>query len=187
MLWTPGGRASLQPCPPAGVHMVLMRGRRLQTRVRAAKEQQATTGRFQGGRPPYGYRLVPTGQPHPNSEKARWGVELQRLDVDPGTAPWVQQISPGGYKGPVTEPSPHGSTTSAYHARAPMTGPATVTGPGGRGVGAPSAPSSATPAKKVTTPTAGTEKSSGSTTAPTPRPASSRSSYRPTRKHGWLS
>jgi site-specific DNA recombinase len=66
--------------------------RRLQTRVRAAKEQQATTGRFQGGRPPYGYRLVSTGQPHPNPEKARWGVHLQRLDVDPETAPWVQQI-----------------------------------------------------------------------------------------------
>ena len=66
--------------------------RRLQTRVRAAKEEQARGGRFQGGRPPYGYRLVPTGKPHPNPEKARWGVELQRLDVDPGTAPWVQRI-----------------------------------------------------------------------------------------------
>ncbi len=66
--------------------------RRLQTRVRAANEQQATTGRFQGGRPPYGYRLVSTGRPHPNPEKARWGAELQRLEVDPETAPWVQQI-----------------------------------------------------------------------------------------------
>jgi len=66
--------------------------RRLQTRVRAAKEQQAQTGRFQGGRPPYGYRLVSTGQPHPNPEKARWGAELQRLEPDPETAPWVQRI-----------------------------------------------------------------------------------------------
>ena len=66
--------------------------RRLQTRVRAAKEQQAQTGRFQGGRPPYGYRIVSTGQPHPNPEKARWGAELQRLEPDPDTAPWVQQI-----------------------------------------------------------------------------------------------
>lgn len=61
-------------------------------RVRAAKDQQATTGRFQGGRPPYGYRLVSTGVPHPNAEKARWGAELQALAVDEATAPWVQQM-----------------------------------------------------------------------------------------------
>lgn len=66
--------------------------RRLQTRVRAAKQQQVTSGRFQGGRPPYGYRLVPTETPHPNPEKARWGVMLQCLEVDPETAPWVQKI-----------------------------------------------------------------------------------------------
>jgi DNA invertase Pin-like site-specific DNA recombinase len=66
--------------------------RRLQTRVKAAKEQQASTGRFQGGRPPYGYRLVSTGIPHPNPKKAHWGAELQRLEPDPETAPWVQRI-----------------------------------------------------------------------------------------------
>jgi site-specific DNA recombinase len=66
--------------------------RRLQTRVKAAKEQQASTGRFQGSRPPYGYRLVSTGIPHPNPKKAHWGAELQRLEPDPETAPWVQRI-----------------------------------------------------------------------------------------------
>lgn len=66
--------------------------RRLQTRVKAAKQAQVQTGRFQGGRPPYGYRLEPTGIPHPNPEKARWGAQLHHLAEDPSTSPWVRQI-----------------------------------------------------------------------------------------------
>jgi site-specific DNA recombinase len=46
-------------------------------------------GRYRGGRPPYGYRLVDAG-PHPNAAHARWGRRLQRLEPDPATAPQVR-------------------------------------------------------------------------------------------------
>lgn len=56
-------------------------------RVLAAMEVQAREqGRYLGGRPPYGYRLVDAG-PHPNRAHAEWGRRCQRLDPDPVTAP----------------------------------------------------------------------------------------------------
>ncbi len=65
---------------------------RIKTRVRAAMASQAATeGRFLGGRPPYGYRLVDAG-PHPNPGKAADGKRLQRLEVDPAAASIVQRI-----------------------------------------------------------------------------------------------
>jgi site-specific DNA recombinase len=58
-------------------------------RVLAAMEAQAREqGRYLGGRPPYGYRLVNAG-PHPNRAHAGWGRRCQRLDPDPATAPYV--------------------------------------------------------------------------------------------------
>jgi site-specific DNA recombinase len=66
--------------------------RRIQLRVRSAMEVQATDGRFLGGRPPYGYRLVNTDTPHPNTAKARDGKMLRRLEPDPTAAPVVQHI-----------------------------------------------------------------------------------------------
>lgn len=65
---------------------------RLKKRVLAGMTAMAGTARFLGGRPPFGYRLVPTGTPHPNPEKARWGVQLQRLEPHPEHANVVQQI-----------------------------------------------------------------------------------------------
>ncbi len=65
---------------------------RLKKRVRAGMAAMAGTARFLGGRPPYGYRLVPTGIAHPNPEKARWGVQLQRLEPEPEHASVVEQI-----------------------------------------------------------------------------------------------
>jgi site-specific DNA recombinase len=53
--------------------------------VAQAREQ----GRYLGGRPPYGYRLVDAG-PHRNAVHAGWGRRLQRLDPDPATAPIVR-------------------------------------------------------------------------------------------------
>jgi DNA invertase Pin-like site-specific DNA recombinase len=53
--------------------------------------QTREQGRYLGGRPPYGYRLV-DGGPHPNQVHARWGPRLHRLDPDPVTAPIVQRI-----------------------------------------------------------------------------------------------
>jgi site-specific DNA recombinase len=65
---------------------------RIRTRVRSAMAAQAATeGRFLGGRPPYGYRLVDAG-PHPNPGKANMGARLHKLAPDPTTAPIVTGI-----------------------------------------------------------------------------------------------
>ena len=56
---------------------------RIQRRVRNAMQTMARAGgRYLGGRPPYGYRLVPVS-PHPNAEKARVGATFNRLEPDP--------------------------------------------------------------------------------------------------------
>ncbi len=61
---------------------------RIKLRVRAAMSAQAALeGRFLGGRPPYGYRLVDAG-PHPNPAKAADGKRLHKLEPGPQTA-WV--------------------------------------------------------------------------------------------------
>ena len=59
--------------------------------VAAMRSQACEQGRYLGGRPPYGYRLVEAG-PHPNLEEARRGRRLLRLDPDPLTAPHVRWI-----------------------------------------------------------------------------------------------
>jgi hypothetical protein len=65
---------------------------RIQRRVRNAMNTMASTGgRYLGGRPPYGYQLVPAA-PHPNPEKARLGATLNRLEPDAATAPIVRRI-----------------------------------------------------------------------------------------------
>ncbi|GAA2720215.1 recombinase family protein [Actinocorallia aurantiaca] len=51
--------------------------------------QARAQGRYQGGRPPYGYRLADAG-PHPNRAHAAWGRRAHRLEPDPQTAPIVQ-------------------------------------------------------------------------------------------------
>lgn len=55
----------------------------------AMRAQTVEQGRFLGGRPPYGYRLVDAG-PHPNRADAAWGRRRRRLDPDPATAPHVR-------------------------------------------------------------------------------------------------
>ncbi|GAB2909988.1 hypothetical protein GCM10022245_51650 [Streptomyces mayteni] len=65
---------------------------RTRIRVRSAMTVQARDqGRYLGGRPPYGYRLVDAG-PHPNRSLARRGVRIRRLDVDPECGPIVRWI-----------------------------------------------------------------------------------------------
>ena len=65
---------------------------RIKTRVRTAMASQAAIeGRFLGGRPPYGYRLVDAG-PHPNPGKTANGQRLRGLAPDPSAAPVVQRI-----------------------------------------------------------------------------------------------
>jgi site-specific DNA recombinase len=63
---------------------------RTRIRVHTAMAAQARDqGRYLGGRPPYGYRLVDAG-PHPNKAHAAWGRRAQRLEPDPHTAPVVR-------------------------------------------------------------------------------------------------
>lgn len=66
--------------------------RRIQVRTRASMLALAADGRWLGGRPNYGYRLVNTGHPHPNRSKAVAGAQLRTLEPDPDTAPVVVRI-----------------------------------------------------------------------------------------------
>lgn len=65
---------------------------RIKIRVKAAMGAQAVMeGRFLGGRPPYGYRIVDLGE-HPNPGKAAIGQRLHGLDIDDDAAPVVHRI-----------------------------------------------------------------------------------------------
>lgn len=98
-LWVPDVGGAVDPGSEAhDLVMTLFGGMskgermRIKTRVKAAMASQAATqGRFLGGRPPYGYRLVDVGI-HPHPEKAAMGVQLHQLAPDPATAPVVQRI-----------------------------------------------------------------------------------------------
>ena len=57
--------------------------------VAAMTAQTIEQGRFLGGRPPYGYRLVDAG-PHWNQAHAAWGRRCHRLAPDSVTAPHVR-------------------------------------------------------------------------------------------------
>lgn len=59
--------------------------------ITKAMREQAAEGRFLGGRPPYGYRLVDNG-PHPDVKKAKSGQRAHRLELDEVTAPIVRRI-----------------------------------------------------------------------------------------------
>jgi site-specific DNA recombinase len=65
---------------------------RIKIRVRTAMSSQVQLqGRYQGGRPPYGYRIADAG-PHPHPAKAATGQRIHTLEPDPDTAPVVQRI-----------------------------------------------------------------------------------------------
>ncbi len=100
-LWVPdvGGRID----PDNESHDMIMntygglsKAERNRLRVRVTAQMKAMienrTGRFLGGRPPFGYRLISTGQLHPSPKKAQYGIELTRLDPDPVTAPVARLI-----------------------------------------------------------------------------------------------
>jgi DNA invertase Pin-like site-specific DNA recombinase len=64
----------------------------VQARVRAAMDSQVINeGRHQGGRAPYGYKVVDAG-PHPNPRKAAEGYRLRVLAVDEPAAEVVRRI-----------------------------------------------------------------------------------------------
>lgn len=98
-LWVPelGGRID----PDSEGHEMLMglfgglskaERRRLQIRTRNAMLAHGAAGRWLGGRPNYGYRLVDTDQPHPQRQKATAGIKLRVLEPDRDTAPVVRRI-----------------------------------------------------------------------------------------------
>lgn len=98
-LWVPelGGRIN----PDSEGHEMLMslfgglskaERRRLQTRTRNAVLAHGAAGRWLGGRPNYGYRLVDTDTPHPQRQKAISGIRLHTLEPDPETGPIVRRI-----------------------------------------------------------------------------------------------
>ncbi|WP_410790969.1 recombinase family protein [Kribbella sp. C-35] len=64
----------------------------VQRRVRAAMAAQVLIdGRYQGGRPPYGYVAV-DGGPHPHPRKAQEGLRLKVLAIDEFAADVVRRI-----------------------------------------------------------------------------------------------
>src|SRR5438067_3088057 len=98
-LWVPevGGRVD----PDSEAHDLVMslfgglskaERRRIQIRTRASMLALANDGRWLGGRPNYGYRLVDTGLPHPNRSKAAAGAQLRTLEPDPAAAPNIRRI-----------------------------------------------------------------------------------------------
>src|SRR4051812_47189424 len=64
----------------------------VQRRVRAAMAAQVLIdGRYQGGRPPYGYVVV-DGGPHPHPRKAQEGHRLRCLAIDEFASTVVRRI-----------------------------------------------------------------------------------------------
>lgn len=98
-LWLPEADGPVDLDNPVHEALLLMLGaqsRREVLRARhrtlsAMRAQACLQGRFLGGRPPYGYRLVDAG-PHPTVAHARWGRRANRLAPDLATAPWVRWL-----------------------------------------------------------------------------------------------
>ncbi|MFE1962527.1 recombinase family protein [Streptomyces sp. NPDC059479] len=98
-LWVPEVGGPIDPDNEA--HDVIMsvfagmsKGERTRIKVRVRTSMGAQTkleGRFLGGRPPYGYLIVPLG-PHPNPAKAAEGKMLKGLVPDPVAAEVVRRI-----------------------------------------------------------------------------------------------
>jgi len=91
-LWVPEVGGAVDPASEAHDLVMSVFGgmskgerNRIKIRVRSAMQAQAKVeGRYLGGRPPYGYRLVDAG-PHPNPAKAADGKRLHVLELDPVT------------------------------------------------------------------------------------------------------
>ncbi|GAA3463441.1 recombinase family protein [Saccharothrix longispora] len=98
-LWLPEAEGPVDFDNPAHEALLSLLAARSQTEVLRSRHRVVTAmrmqtveqGRYLGGRPPYGYRLVDAG-PHPNRALARRGVRQQRLVPNPSTTPVVKLI-----------------------------------------------------------------------------------------------
>lgn len=96
-MWLPEAGGPFQATNPQHQALMTMLGAQSQREVLRSRHRVLTAmcaqtrdqGRYFGGRPPYGYRLVDAG-PHPNRAHAQWGRRMQRLEPDPTTAPHVR-------------------------------------------------------------------------------------------------
>ena len=95
-VWLPEAGGPVELDSPVHLALMTLLGAQAQREVVRARHrgngshaQTRLQGRFLGGRPPYGYRLV-DGGPHPNAIHARWGRRLHVLEPDPETAQWVR-------------------------------------------------------------------------------------------------
>ncbi|WP_245848391.1 recombinase family protein [Lentzea kentuckyensis] len=90
-VWLPEAGGPVELGTPVHEALMVLLGAQAQREVARARQrvlaamraQTRVQGRFLGGRPPYGYRLVDGGR-HPNPVHGRWG---RRVQV---SAPWVR-------------------------------------------------------------------------------------------------
>src|SRR6266545_4652883 len=167
---------------------------RIKTRVRAATgAQTALQGRFLGGRPPYGYRLIDAGR-HPNPPKPASAPVCTPWSRTRQPPRWWRGSSACSWTATATWPSPNGSPPTRSPRPRAMIACATPTGWGWRGASPRSARSlaiRATPATRCETSSAATRSCSTSTTSPpamsarcvgTPSSSGSGRPSRPTRR-----